>query len=84
MILVSLCDNTCARCVSLCIRDLERKESWLLAAESLSGSVTSLRAQSRSTSGIVADRDLGETLLGLVEGVASVAHRDCDKLYYPP
>ena len=54
MIHVSL---ECARLVSLCIRDLKRKRSWLLWAESVAAMVTYLRVRSRSTSGLVADRD---------------------------
>ncbi len=77
MIPVSL---NCARFVTLCLKDLKREESWLLAAESVSGSVTSLRARSRSTSSFVAERGLCEAMLGLVEGGAGVVDRDCEEL----
>ena len=43
--------------MSACIRVLKGEESWVLAAESVSGSCTSLIARLRPISGLVADRD---------------------------
>ena len=74
-----------ASCVSLCFGDLKRKDSWLLAADSVSGLVTSLCARSRSTSGLVANKAwASEALLCLVEGGADVADRDCDEFQFIP
>ena len=42
--------------MSLCMRGSKREESWLLAAESVSWLVTSLRGRSRSTCGLMAAR----------------------------
>ena len=56
---------------------MKRENSLLLAAESVSGSVS---FDNRSFGG----ESLDEALLGLVKGGAGVADGDCDELYLPP